>query len=98
MFEQPVSSGFVYVLNNNDLLLAKMFDICYFSIYALLLFFLLLWMKKKEKKKKERGRCKKKREEEKSLGVGVEGDLGLTIYGCMTKPDTESYETDLKCE
>lgn len=53
---------------------------------------------KKRKKEKRERKVQKKREEEKSLDVGVEGDLGLTIYGCMTKPDTESYETDLKCE
>lgn len=69
MFEQPVSSGFVYVLNNNDLLLAKMFDICYFSIYALLLFFLLLWMKKRKKEKRERKVQKKKGGREK-FGCG----------------------------
>lgn len=30
--------------------------------------------------------------------MGVEDGHELTIYGCMAKPDTESYETDLKCE
>lgn len=30
--------------------------------------------------------------------MGVEDGLGLAIYGRMAKPDTESYETDLKCE
>lgn len=48
MFEQAVSSAFVYVLSNNDRLLTKMFD----------LLFLPLWRRKKEeKKKKEREKC-----------------------------------------
>lgn len=55
MFEQPVSSAFVYVLNNNDRLLTKMFD----------LFFLPLWMKRRRKKRKKR-----EREKSLGVGVG----------------------------